>query len=367
MTKAAALNRRVEKEIAALLVSANRIVVARADSGNSSKNRGNVPSGKVAELKSQIATAQAGLANKDQSVMRQSLAPLDALVDELHPPQTGKSIGIEYIESIVFAVAIALLLRTFVVEAFKIPSASMYPTLEINDHIFVNKLVYGARIPFTDKKLFTTRSPKRGEVAVFVMPCTDHKDYIKRIVAVAGDKVEVRCDQLFINEVAVPRTPISGPCTHEDRPGGGKGWYSEECLAFQESHGGYQYTIYQKPTGGNSLSNFPDPRGLIEAKCEASNPNDPVESASAPQTPGKLVVTHPNHPDQCSQQAYFVVPPGHVFAMGDNRDNSTDSRFWGAVPLDNMKGKAMFIWLSFRDWNWSPFDLRAKRMGNFVH
>jgi signal peptidase I len=314
---------------------------------------------------------QAAVDGGDGAATRQHLPHLDALVDELATAQSSKSIGVEYTESIVFAIAIALMLRAFVVEAFKIPSASMYPTLEINDHIFVNKLVYGARIPYTDKKLFNTRSPRRGEVAVFVMPCGDHKDYIKRIVAVAGDKVEVRCDQLYVNEVAVPRKKLSGPCSHEDRRENQKEWKTEPCDAYAESHGGFDYTTYQTPSegigGAGVLSNFPDPTGLKEPRCPGEIPGAPVESASAPQSPGKLVVTQPNHPDVCAQQAYWVVPPGHVFAMGDNRDNSTDGREWGAVPLDNMKGKAVFIWLSFRDWNWSPFDLRAGRMGNFVH
>src|SRR5262249_20874197 len=101
-------------------------------------------------------------------------------------------------ESIGIAILIALLLRAFVVEAFKIPSSSMVHTLEIGDHIFVNKFLYGVHVPFTDKKLFSLRAPRRGDVIVFINPC-DQRDFIKRIVATAGDTVEVRCNILYIN------------------------------------------------------------------------------------------------------------------------------------------------------------------------
>src|ERR1700759_2247167 len=101
-------------------------------------------------------------------------------------------------------VATALALRAFVVEAFKIPSSSMYPTLEINDHIFVNKFIYGVRIPWTTTKLFALRGPPRGEVIVFIYPCDPDRDYIKRVVATAGQTVETRCGVLYVDGVAVP-------------------------------------------------------------------------------------------------------------------------------------------------------------------
>ena len=134
---------------------------------------------------------------------------LDSLVDELvkRPP---KSTTRDYVESIGAAILIALALRAFVIEAFKIPSSSMYPTLEIGDHIFVNKFIYGVRIPWTSTKFFELRGPERGEVIVFMYPCEPDRDYIKRVVALAGDTVEVRCNVVYVNGVAVPSKMIEG-------------------------------------------------------------------------------------------------------------------------------------------------------------
>ena len=103
-----------------------------------------------------------------------------------------KSVVREYLEAFVVAIILALFIRTFVVQAFKIPSGSMEPTLLIGDHILVNKFIYGEHIPFTDKKLFAFRHPKRGEVIVFVYPKDESKDFIKRVIGVEGDKIEIR-------------------------------------------------------------------------------------------------------------------------------------------------------------------------------
>src|ERR1043165_8650785 len=142
--------------------------------------------GKGGDLATVTGAVEKGLLDKDMKQVRDNLPVLDALVDELvkRPP---KSTTRDYVESIGAAILIALALRAFVIEAFKIPSSSMYPTLEIGDHIFVNKFIYGVRIPYTTFKFFELRKPHRGEVIVFQYPCDMDRDYIKRVVAVEGD------------------------------------------------------------------------------------------------------------------------------------------------------------------------------------
>ncbi len=345
MPKAASIDRRVRKETTILVKQAKALLAATPRHEGSAK------------LVAAMERAQQALAANDVGQMRSSLPALDALVDQVSPV-SGKSAGLEYFESIAVAIVIALLLRAFVVEAFKIPSSSMYPTLEIGDHIFVNKLVYGMRMPFTGKKLFTTRSPHRGEVGVFIQPCIGNKDYIKRIVAVAGDTVEVRCDVLFINGRAVPHVAKPGNCSYEDVENGA--WRQKTCQRFAAQVGGFEFDVYQQGEIGDH--DFPDREGPAPSCANQGG----LGPDSALQASGKIVVTD-EHAQACAQQAHCVVPPGHVFAMGDNRDNSLDSRYWGAVPIDNMKGKATFIWLSFKEWGWTPTAWRTQRMGNFVH
>ena len=220
----------------------------------------------------------------------------------------------EYAESIGVAVLIALFLRAFVVEAFKIPSGSMLPTLEVGDHIFVNKFMYGVRVPGSDLKLAThVREPRRGEVIVFVYPVDPEKDFIKRIVGIPGDTVEVCGGQVKINGQPLRREPVESPCEYddfdEDRPSGS--WHKVECVAYREWNGSESYrTVHNQVTAG------------LPGAC------------SAPVT----------------------VPKDKVFVMGDNRDNSHDSRYWGFVPYALIKGKAWFIW-------WSAGERSSVRMG----
>jgi signal peptidase I len=222
----------------------------------------------------------------------------------------------EYVESIGVAVGLALLLRAFVVEAFKIPSGSMLPTLQVGDHLFVNKYLYGLRVPMTNHKFLEFREPRRGEVIVFVYPKEQDKDFIKRIVGVAGDTVEVRDRQLYVNGRAVPRQRVEGPCQYWDVMEGTTMGSFQRCEDYVEELDGVRYhTIYEPGMGFRS---FPPTR----------------------------------------------VPERSVFVMGDNRDNSSDSRIWGAVPLDHIKGKAMIIWLSLKG---SGLDVRWDRFGQVVH
>lgn len=185
----------------------------------------------------------------------------------------GKGKVREYAEALLFALLIALVVRTFVVQAFKIPSGSMEDTLLVGDHIFVNKFVYGYHIPYTRGRVLEFSTPKRGDIVVFVFPEDPSKDFIKRVVAVPGDTVEIRAKKVILN----------------GRP-------LEE-----------EYTRY---ADGFSPEGFVRTRDVMR----------PVK-----------------------------IPEGKYFVLGDNRDRSYDSRFWGYVDADAIVGKAMCIYFSI-DW-----------------
>ena len=207
----------------------------------------------------------------------------------------------EYAESIGIAVAVALLLRGFFVEAFKIPSGSMIPTLQVGDHIFVNKLSYGPLIPWTKTRLFNALPPRRGDVIVFIYPENPEQDFIKRVVTVPGDKLEVRDGHPIINGLRVP-------------------FCHAGTYAYRESEGAMQRRADLTVE-------------YLEDKA--------------------FLVLHERHSYSYSEtQGPYTTKPGEVWVMGDNRNNSHDSRGWfegrgGGVPFANIKGKALFVWLSF--------------------
>ena len=388
--RAASLDRRVRKE-ARLLVRESRQALAL--------KRG--LRGKAGDLETVTNEIDQGLRGKDLVRVRHYLPLLDALVDEL-VKRPSKSTTRDYIESIGAAVLIALALRAFVIEAFKIPSSSMYPTLEIGDHIFVNKFIYGVRIPWTYTKLFEIRGPHRGEVIVFIYPCDPERDYIKRVVALAGDSVEVRCNKVYVNGQLEALTKLEGPaqiepypddrierphkkcvgegCCYDDYDEHTDTWSGRLCSLYQENLDGHVHQTFQEKelpefektwasgdkTGGGDRD-FPQRGTQIMPSCSQS-PEDAPNAWKYPQVPGKLVETKsPDRANACEQQLHYVVPDGHVFVMGDNRNNSNDSRVWGAVPIENIKGKALFIWLSYKYWSpWAWGGIRWPRIGNFV-
>lgn len=186
-----------------------------------------------------------------------------------------KSTFREYFEAFIIAIILALFIRTFIIQAFKIPSQSMEPTLRVGDHLLVNKFIYGIKLPFLHKTIIPISTPKRGDIIVFIYPEDRSKDFIKRVIGLPGEKVEVKEQTLFIND-----KPIEDPYGH-----------------------------YSKTKGfGENFSNM----GRF-------NP--------------------------------YVVKEGHYFVLGDNRDNSKDSRFWGTVPSELIKGKALIIY-----WSWPHWD-----------
>ena len=198
--------------------------------------------------------------------------------------ETPKKSGLrENIEAIVIAILLALFIRTFVVQAFKIPSGSMKETLQIGDHILVNKFIYGVKLPFINKVLISIKNPKHDDIIVFRYPENPKLDFIKRVVAVEGDVVEIRNKKLYVNNELITKL----------------------------------YAIYTDPHIIPGVYNKRDNLGPVE------------------------------------------VPPDSLFVMGDNRDNSKDSRFWGFVNLSAVKGKAFMIY-----WSWNKDN--SKTILNYV-
>jgi signal peptidase I len=211
----------------------------------------------------------------------------------------GKGKVREYIEAFAVALLIALVVRTLVIQAFKIPSSSMENTLLIGDHIFVNKFLYGYHIPFTKGRVIQFSRPERGDIIVFVFPEDKSKDFIKRVVGIPGDTVEIRQKQLYVNGQPM----------------------SEKYARFAD---------------GATIDGFVRSRDNLP----------PIR-----------------------------IPPDKLFVMGDNRDRSYDSRFWGFVDMDAVIGKALFIYFSV-DWNrgirWNelwryPELVRWNRIGHLLH
>ena len=311
-------NKRRRKEAARLLASVKKTVEKSAK--------------KISKKgKTELEAAMLGLENalkKGADGEIAAAATKLAETAEKYPAFAKKSGSREYFESIGVAVLVAVVLRLFVVEAFKIPSESMVPTLMVGDHIFVSKYRYGLSLPFVNKRVVRFASPKHGEVIVFVKPPSELSqiegfegdesdmagtDFIKRIVGLPGDEVEMRKDILFINGKEIPRCRV-GTQSYRTRMPFDNTWRDGEAELWVEKHGDFTYTVAESPEG---------------------------------------------HQDSFGP---FKVPEDRVFVLGDNRDNSNDSRFWGTVPFDNIKGRAMVIWWSNR----RPHGFQWDRVGTFI-
>lgn len=236
-----------------------------------------------------------------------------------HNKLLKKASFLETFRSLGTAVLIALIIRAFWFEAFKIPTGSMIPTLLISDHIFVNKYAYGLRMPFTHWRFVEVGVPKPGEVFVFEFPGDGPdagKDFIKRVIGVEGDRVSIIDNVIHINGKPIPTKIIETSVDCAD------GTHCK-CVKQQETLGGVTYIAQHVAP--------PSAQGDRYCRNASTWPSD-SEPAMMGSSAG-----NPDYPE-------VVVPPGHILAMGDNRDNSSDGRYWGFVPVSYSKGRAVVRW-----------------------
>jgi signal peptidase I len=220
---------------------------------------------------------------------------------------------VEYAKSFFPVILVVFFIRSFLIEPFKIPSGSMIPTLQVGDFILVNKFTFGVRLPIINQKIVPLNNPQRGDVMVFRYPENPSLDYIKRVVGIPGDTVEYRNKRLSINGVEQP----------------------------QQADGDYNYV----ETGLNFVHTEKRLETLGERKhALLVNPEMPtLHLGSVSEFSGRENCSYDNEMVRCT------VPDGKYFMMGDNRDNSRDSRYWGFVPDSQIVGKAFFIWMNFSD------------------
>lgn len=278
------------------------------------------------EIEAAAGEAEAAAEEGDSDRLSKALHALDALWAE-HLQARAKPLWREYAELVAAAVLAALLVRAFVVEAFRIPSGSMAPTLLAGDHVFVSKLAYGLRIPFTHVRLVRLGEPRRGDVVVFESPRDPGADLVKRIVAVPGDVVELRDQVLYVNGVPQPRSP-DGEFGYEERDDEGKP-FEDTCRRYTESL-----------AKGELKEPDEDLPGAAESRWQAAA-GEGVATFGVLQCRRNRIASR--------EGPFEAVRPGHVFVLGDNRDRSADSRGQGGwqVPLDHVKGRATLVFWSF--------------------
>jgi len=235
------------------------------------------------------------------------------LIDSLFwAPQRVKEqkepLAVEYARSFFPIILVVLVIRSFIAEPFRIPSGSMLPTLHIGDFILVNKFAYGIRLPVINSKILETGEPERGDVVVFRYPKNPNVDYIKRVIGLPGDKIGYFNKTVYINGEMVAQEAKRKKL---------------ELISLVPARNELRYEKLTE--AGHDILVDPD-RRLVEGET--------------------------------------VVPEGEYFVMGDNRDNSNDSRFWGTVPEANLVGKAFFIWMS---WDWNSGGIVWQRLGNSIN
>lgn len=286
---------------------------------------------------------------KLQMAQQQSAQPLDA---ETQKQLTKKSGFVDLCVSVFPVLAIVFVIRSFIYEPFQIPSGSMMPTLLVGDFILVEKFSYGIKNPLTQSTIIETGHPKRGDIAVFKYPQDPKLDYIKRVIGMPGDKVvyDVNAKQLTVYP-ACGQESCENPISITYDAGAPSEFVQEiRAVAGGEESGGF----FQTPVGDNSIHGH----RLTQYQ---ENIGD-VAHRILVLTGLNSSINYYRQPGQPAGQ--WVVPEGHYFMMGDNRDNSADSRYWGFVPERNLVGKATAIWMSFEkqpgEW---PTGVRLSRIG----
>lgn len=229
-------------------------------------------------------------------------------LSKIDPTNRPEPLLVEYAHSFFPIVFIVLILRSFIAEPFRIPSGSMMPTLLIGDFILVNKFTYGIRLPVLNTKIVELNEPERGDIVVFRFPKQPEVDYIKRVVGLPGDRVAYYNKKVYVNGI----------------------------LAKQASLGAYQGV--GQGTNMTGAEHFVENLTGVEHSILVKNGQPSVEGV-------------------------FVIPKDQYFVMGDNRDNSNDSRYWGTVPEANLVGKAFFIWMS---WDWQHKGVGFDRIGTIL-
>lgn len=278
--------------------------------------------GLLNQVRARVEETEDAIRNRDYARLEKNFKELASTFDT-HLKKFHKTKLLKNLESLFIAIVLALFIRTFIVQPFKIPTGSMIPTLLVGDHLLVNKFIYGIKIPFTSIKLMPIRDIKRGDIVVFTYPNYE-KDpskndlyYIKRVVGLPGDRIDIKGRNLVINGEVVP----------------------------------LQYVGDYVLNAGSSLTLATD---LYEENLF-----------------GKVHKTIFNKGQEQTQKGELIpvdrVPEGMVFVMGDNRDNSLDSRFWGFVPIKSIAGEAFLI-----HWSWNPFHqgifdlVRWNRIGRLL-
>lgn len=234
-------------------------------------------------------------------------------LNEAIAPLAKEHIVVEYSRSLFPVILIVLLLRSFLVEPFKIPSGSMMPTLLVGDFILVNKFSYGVRLPVADTKIIDVGEPQRGDVIVFRFPENPSLDYIKRVVGLPGDRILYQGKKLYVNGKLMEQT--------------------------------YE-GIFQGVGQGINMTGAA------------------LRTEQLGEVAHQLLTMNTHHSNTMSYTDY-VVPEGHYFVMGDNRDNSNDSRYWGPVPEENLVGKAFMVWMNL-DWHNEQGKIDWSRIGNDI-
>jgi len=230
----------------------------------------------------------------------------------------------------------ALAVAQYSIDAFSIPSSSMYPTLVIGDRVHVDKLT------------MKWKAPERGEVIVFIQPCAK-VTYVKRVIAIAGDTVEVRCGVAYVNGAAVPQTLVRARDQYTDVLEGHA--VPREASRYRETLGPHTYEIYEDvdhATGVPDSHDFPQRDRLLAPSCSQGSFYDTPKTNQAA---GEIVEAKSATAGTCDPQLHFEVPPASLFVMGDNRNNANDSRYWGVVPMENVIGRVVGVFISSAGWD----------------